>query len=395
MSLLEGIRVIDFTQAHAGSLATMILADFGAEIIKIERAGVGDLARYWAPMKEGNSGYYAYLNRGKKSISLNASAPEGHEILVKLLETADVVTENFKFGSMERMGLSYEKIKEINPNIIYASLNGFGQTGPLKKSIGLDLQLQAMSGMMDRTGFADGPPTKAGAALADQLSGTYMALGIILSLIHREKTSVGQKVDIAILDALVSVLEAFPVMYSLNGKVPPRMGNGEACFAPYDTFPVSDGYIAVGVATDRQWEKFCHALGLPELLAEEQYCTNLNRCAHYNTLRRELEQALAGRKKLETAELLQEAGVPCSVVQTVKEAMDTRQMKERMLLHMEDSVLGDITMPNTAIKLEKTAARIETGAPLLGEHTLQYLQQLGYSQKQLKELEANKIIQIQ
>ena len=171
MKPLTGVKIVDFTQAHAGSAATMLLSDFGAEVIKIERKGVGDLARYWEPIENGQSGYYVYLNRGKKSVSINASTPEGREILFRLIKEADVVCENFKYGSMERMGLSYETIKKVNPSIIYASLNGFGQYGIMKNAIGLDLQLQAMSGMMDRTGFAEGTPVKAGAALGDHVSG--------------------------------------------------------------------------------------------------------------------------------------------------------------------------------------------------------------------------------
>ena len=256
MKPLEGVKIVDFTQAHAGSLATMLLSDFGAEVMKIERPGVGDLARYWAPMKDGNSAYYTYLNRGKKSISVNASSPEGKEIIFGLIKDADVVCENFKYGSMERMGLSYEEIKKVNPEIIYASLNGFGQTGPMKKTIGLDLQLQAMSGLMDRTGFPDGPPTKAGPAMGDQLSGTYLAMAINLALVHKKKTGKGQKIDIAILDCLFSILEAAPMTYCLTGSVPERVGNSYPSISPYDTFRAADGYVSIGISTDRQWQKF-------------------------------------------------------------------------------------------------------------------------------------------
>ena len=232
MRPLEGIKVLDFTQAHAGSLATMILADFGAEVIKIERAGVGDLARYWAPFKGEDSAYYAYLNRGKKSISLNASSDEGKEIIKKLVSEVDVVCENFKYGSMKRLGLDYEEMKKINPSIIYAALNGFGQTGPFKEVIGLDLQLQSMSGLMDRTGFPDGPPTKVGAAMGDQFSGMYLAMAINLALIHKKKTGEGQLVDVAILDSLFSILEAAPMTKVLRGSVPPRVGNSYPSISP-------------------------------------------------------------------------------------------------------------------------------------------------------------------
>ncbi len=205
MKPFSGIRIIDFTQAHAGSLATMLLADMGAEVVKIERAGSGDLARYWAPFRGESSGYYAFLNRGKKSVSLDLSKPEGKQAVKALIAGADVVCENFKYGSMERMGLTYEEVRAIKPDVIYASLNGFGQTGPMRRNIGLDLHLQAMGGVMDATGFPDGDPVRVGVAFGDHLSGTYMAQAISLALLERTKTGRGQFIDISILDALFSL----------------------------------------------------------------------------------------------------------------------------------------------------------------------------------------------
>ena len=212
MGPLEGIKILDFTQAHAGSLATMLLADFGAEVIKIERAGVGDLARYWEPIKNDESGYFAFLNRNKKSISLDANSAEGKEIIFTLVKEVDVVCENFKYGSMERLGFAYETFKNINPKIIYASLNGFGQTGVMKNTIGLDLQLQAMSGIMAETGKDAGIPIKIGAALGDHISGIYMALAVNLALINMKKNGVGQRIDISILDSLCSIFEEHVIL---------------------------------------------------------------------------------------------------------------------------------------------------------------------------------------
>lgn len=324
MKPLTGVKVVDFTQAHAGSLCTMLLADFGAEVIKIERPGVGDLARYWSPFKNESSGYYAYLNRGKKSISINGGTEEGRKILLDLIKDADVVTENFKYGSMERMGLSYEKIKEVNPEIIYASLNGYGQTGPMKQTIGLDLQLQAGSGLMDRTGFADGAPTKAGPAMGDQLSGTYMATAIMLALIAKKKTGKGQKIDIAILDCLFSILEAAPITYCMTGSVPERVGNSYPSISPYDTFKAKDGYVAIGISTDSQWRKFCDALGMDDLKADERYMTNESRGDHYEDgLKQAIEKVTGTMSKFEIEEKLRNARLACGAVYTVSEAMET------------------------------------------------------------------------
>lgn len=395
MRPLEGVKVVDFTQAHAGSLATMILADFGAEVIKIERAGVGDLARYWAPMKDGNSAYYAYLNRGKKSISINASKEEGKEIIKKLVKEADVVCENFKYGSMERMGLNYEELKKINPSIIYASLNGFGQNGPNKKVIGLDLQLQAMSGLMDRTGFPDGPPTKVGAAMGDQLSGTYMAMAINLALVHKKRTGEGQQVDISILDSLFSILEAAPVTQCLRNYVPPRVGNSYPSISPYDALETNDGYVAVGISTDRQWQKFCEALDLGHLANDPRYISNEKRGENYETgLKQALEEVTKKMSKFEIEERLREARLACGAVYTVKEAMVTEHVAARnMLVDVEDKTLGKVTMPGIVINLEDTPGEIAHGAPLLGEHTEYYLTKLGHTPEQIKELCDKKIIE--
>lgn len=395
MKLLEGIKVVDFTQAHAGSLCTMLLADFGAEVIKVERPGVGDLARYWAPFKNDSSGYYAFLNRGKKSISVNGGTDEGRKILLDLIRDADIVTENFKYGSMERMGLSYDAIRAVNPEIIYASLNGYGQTGPMKKTIGLDLQLQAGSGLMDRTGFPDGAPTKAGPAVGDHLSGTYMATAIMLALINKKKTGKGQKIDIAILDCLFSILEAAPITYCMTGSVPPRVGNAYPSISPYDTFRTKDGYVAIGVSTDAQWLKFCDVLGMEDLKAKEEYKTNESRGDHYeNGLKQAIEAVTSQMSKFEIEDKLRAAKLACGAVYTVPEAMATQQIADReMLKTVYDEGIGEeIRIPGTVIKMSETPGGFTEGAPILGKHTREYLSKLGYTEEQLQDLAERKII---
>lgn len=397
MKLLEGIKIVDFTQAHAGSLCTMILADFGAEVIKIERPGVGDLARFWAPFKNDASGYYAYLNRNKNSISVDGSTEEGRKILLDLIKDADIVTENFKYGSMERMGLSYEKIKEVNPEIIYASLNGYGQTGPMKNKIGLDLQLQAGSGLMDRTGFPDGAPTKGGPAMGDQLSGTYMATAIMLALIEKQKTGKGQKVDIAIYDCLFSILEAAPITYCMFGKVPDRVGNSYPSISPYDTFKTKDGYVAIGISTDRQWQKFCDTLGMEDLKNNELYKTNESRGDHYEDgLRQAIEEVTTKMSKFEIEEKMWDAHLACGAVYTVSEAMKTEQVKARdMLVDVFDETIGEnVRIPGTIIKMSETPGGIEKGAPVIGRDTVRYLTGLGYTEEQVKKLAEEKIVQL-
>lgn len=396
MKPLQGVKIVDFTQAHAGSLATMILSDFGAEVIKIERAGVGDLARYWAPMKGGNSAYYAHLNRGKKSISLNACSPEGKEILFKLIQDADVICENFKYGSMDRMGLSYEEVKKINPSIIYASLNGFGQTGPMKENIGLDLQLQAMSGLMDRTGFPDGPPTKVGAAFGDHLSGTYMALAINLALVNKKKTGKGNRIDIAILDSLFSILEAAPVTYCLRGHVPERVGNSYPSISPYDSFKTNDGFVSIGISTDDQWFRLCDALGMDDLAKDERYMTNETRGDNYESgLKQAIEEVTGKMSKFEVENKLREYKLACGAVCTVEEAMKSEQVRQReMLVEIDDKAIGKIEIPGTVIKMYGTPGGFTESAPLIGEHTKYYLSKIGYSNTEIENLIEKKVVEI-
>lgn len=389
MRPLEGIKVIDFTQAHAGSLCTMLLADMGAEVVKIERVGSGDLARQWEPIREGDSGYYAYLNRGKKSIGLNTYTPEGRQIVEQLIRGADVLCENFKFGSMERMGLSYDVVKAWNPGIVYASLNGFGQTGPMKQTIGLDLQLQAMSGVMDATGYPDGAPVRVGAAFGDHLSGTYMALAVVIALREKRRTGQGQQVDIAILDALCSVMQE-----KLDGS--PRMGNGDGVHCPCDCYETRDGYLTVCARDDGQWQGLCAALGRPELGREAKYRTAEDRLARYEG---ELKPLLADGFRTMDSEaaqgLLREHGVECCVVRDFRHAMDSARVKERRLLaQVEDKAMGPIRIPDSAFLWSGFSTKVTGAAPLLGEHTAHYLKQLGYDDASLAGLRASGVIQM-
>lgn len=222
---LEGIRVLDLTQAYSGPFCTMNLADHGAEVIKIERPGSGDQTRGWGPMKNDYSGYYAYINRNKKGITLNLASEEGKKIFRELVKTADVVCENYKVGVLEKLGFSYDVLKEINPRIIYGSISGFGLEGPLASRPCYDIVAQAMSGMMSVTGFADGPPCKIGPSIADNYSGAYLCMGILMALYEREKTGVGRRLDVAMVDTLFSVMENFVVEYTIAGETPHRAGN--------------------------------------------------------------------------------------------------------------------------------------------------------------------------
>ena len=382
MKPFSGIRIVDFTQAHAGSLATMLLSDMGAEVIKIERAGSGDLARYWAPFRGENSGYYAFLNRGKKSVSLNLARPEGKQAVKKLIETADVVCENFKYGSMERMGLTYEALREIKPDLIYASLNGFGQTGPMKQNIGLDLHLQAMGGVMAATGFPDGDPVRVGVAFGDHLSGTYMAHAISLALMERAQTGRGQYIDIAILDALFSIQRQN--LAGNSGSIV-RRGNTSGKYAPCDCFPTRDGWFLLQVTRDEHWNALCAALHLTDLGARADLSDNAGRMAHSAELKDTLSRIFASHERAELEHVLQAAGVPCSAVNSVAEAM-AQSRSDGLLAEVEDRAMGQLRFPDSHFHIDTVDTRVKEAAPLRGEHTAFYLSQIGYSRDEIEAL---------
>lgn len=394
MKVLEDVTIIDFTQRHAGSVATTILADFGAKVIKVERPGHLDPAREWAPMQEGHSVYFTYLNRGKDSICVDYTTPEGKKVILDLVKTADVVCESLPVGEMERCGLGYESLKEVKPDLIYASLSAFGHTGPQKDKKADDLTLQAIGGMMDRTGFADGPATPVGCRVSNHISAIYLAAGVNLALIHREKTGQGQELDISELDCLFAMMETGPWVYNILGKVLPRTGNSYPSISPYDTLRAKDGFLSVGISTDNQWQKFCAALGMTDLAENELYKTNESRGDHYESgLKAELEAVTSTREKFEMETVLREAKLPCAAVYTVSDAMASEHIAVReMLVELEDDGAGKVTVPGTTVKLDKTPGRAERGAPLAGRDNRAILTGLGYSSEEVEALTAAGIV---
>ena len=260
---LEGIKVVDLTSALNGPFCTMMMADYGAEVLKIEPV-FGDQMRTWGPIDEesGESGFFAYVNRNKKGATLNLKTEKGKEMLMKLIKEADVLVENYKGGVTERLGIDYESVKKVNPNIIYASGSGFGQTSPLKHRPCYDIVAQAMGGMANLTGFPDTIPTKVGPSIADHVAGIYLYVGVATALVHRERTGEGQLVDVSMIDTIFSLLENSLVKYTMGGYIPERNGNIDPSIAPFDIFECKDGFVAIGVGNDRLFDKFCHTIGL-------------------------------------------------------------------------------------------------------------------------------------
>lgn len=383
---LEGIRVLDLTQAYSGPFCTMNLADHGAEVIKIETPEKGDQTRGWGPMENGYSGYYAYINRNKKGITLNLKTEEGKQIFTELLKTADVVCENYKVGVLERLGFSYEKMKEINPRIIYGSISGFGLTGDLAPRPAYDIVAQAMSGMMSVTGFPDGPPCKIGPSIGDNYTGAYLCMGILMALYEREKTGVGRRIDVAMMDTLFSVMENFVVEYTIAGKTPHRAGNQDPSIAPFDSFHAKDGDFVMGCGTDKMFAALCDAMAQAELPKDARFDTNLHRCENYGLLKPIIEAWTKTKTVKELEGIISSLKIPFGEILDIPQAAEHAQTRERNMLWdvFQPGMERNIRIPGTPIKIHGEQDCIQKAAPVLGEDNAAVYGMLGYSDDALQ-----------
>lgn len=378
MPPLTGLRVIDLTRVVAGPFCTMMLGDMGAEVLKIEEPTHGDDSRGWGPFIDGWSSFYLALNRSKKSVALDLKSAEGAAALRRLIESADVLIENFRPGSLRELGFGYEDVSTWNPRLIYCSIAGFGQTGPDAQLPGYDAVIQGEAGIMDMTGFPDGEPTRVGVAITDYLAGLYASQGILLAVIDRERTGLGQHVDIALFDAMLSVMRLPLSMLLATGQDPTRVGNGHLSIAPYEPFHARDGIIIVAVANPGLWTRFCAAIGRPELRDDPRFKTNTDRVAHRGVLKRELEEIFQAFSVDDLTARLRAANVPCGRVRSVREAMDHRQVEARnLLLTQPHPSLGIVQTLAPVVRLSRTPADPRTPPPALGEHTAEVLSRLG------------------
>lgn len=393
--ILDGIRVIDFTQGHTGSYGTMLLADFGAEIIKIEdhKTG-GDVMRSSFPKNEKGSAYHAYMNRGKRSVCADRHSQKGQEIIARLIETADVVCDSFPAGELERCDLDYDRMKERNPRIIYASQTGFGKTGPMNNTAGNDLTAEALCGLMQITGYPEDKPTAHGSRMADQFGGVFLAFAIISALMARETTGEGQKIDISSADCMFTALEDSVVEAAMSGKRFEREGNRSRSIAPYDTFEVKDGIVSTAVSTNGQWKKFCEAMDMEELLDDPRYATNESRGENYDTsLRKIIADKFKDMTKWEIEALLRPYNIPSGPGYTVPEAFDSEQLSARnMVVEVEDKALGTVKMPGFPIKISGVDDVPAGSAPLLGEDTEELLRAVGYDSGEIAAMAEEGII---
>jgi crotonobetainyl-CoA:carnitine CoA-transferase CaiB-like acyl-CoA transferase len=354
----------------------MMLGDMGAEVLKIEEPAHGDDSRGWGPYINGWSSFFLELNRSKKSVALDLKSEAGGEALRRLIASADVLIENFRPGSLAELGFDYAAAAAINRRLVYCSISGYGQTGPHAHLPGYDAVIQGEAGIMDMTGFPDGEPTRVGVAITDYLAGLYAMQGILLALIDREKSGRGQHVDIALFDAMLSVMRLPLGVLFATGTNPTRCGNDHLSIAPYETLRASDGYIIVAVANPRLWIRFCEAIGRPELRDDPRFTSNSNRVANRQALKHELETSFAALTVSELTERLQAQNVPCGRVRSLREALEHPQVKARdtVLAQQRPELLVETLAP--VVKLSRTPADVRLPPPALGEHTAEILKRL-------------------
>ena len=392
---LEGVRVLDLSRILSGPYATMTLADLGAEVIKVEDPRKGDDTRVWGPpFVEGESSYFLAINRSKLGVTLDFKKPRGRALLERLLARADVLVENFRPGALDRLGLGFEHLHARLPRLIYCSISGYGHTGPRRAEPGYDVIIQGESGVMSVTGSPDGPPTKMGVSIADITAGMYAVQGILAALYQREATGRGQKVDIALLDSMVSTLTYQAGIYFATGRTPRRMGNRHPSIVPYETFEASDGCFNLGTANQAQWETFCAAAGLPELLGDPRFATVALRVGNYEALRARLDAEFRKKPVAHWLLLLRGAGLPCGEVRTVPQALADPQLAARgMILELEHPKAGRIRQTGSPLKLSAAGGSRASAPPLRGQHNAEvYGRILGLPDSDLDQLAREEVI---
>jgi formyl-CoA transferase/CoA:oxalate CoA-transferase len=385
MKPLDDLVVVDLSRILSGPVCTMLLGDMGAHVVKVEPPPSGDDSRQWGPpFIDGISTYFLSVNRNKKSIGLNLKAAAGRQILWKLIEGADVLVENFRPGVLAKLGFDYESVAKKNPRIVYCSISGFGQTGPYRDRPGYDVIAQGESGMMDLTGYPDGPPAKLGASLADIVAGLYAMNGILLALLARHKTGKGQQVDISLLDGMVSTLTYQALIYLSTGRSPKRLGTRHPSIVPYECFQAKDGFVNIAVTNQKQWEHFCKVIGLPELEGDTRFDTMKARLGHYDELRAIIERVISKMTRAETIALMDGVGIPAGPINSVAEILEDPHIQAReMIVELTHPEYGPFRTLGIPIKLSDTQGAAGAAPPRFGEHNREVLSKLGYTEDEI------------
>lgn len=393
---LEGIRVVDLTRVIAGPFATAMLGDLGADILKIELPGRGDDGRYGYPLVEGVPVAFKALNRNKRGITLDVRKPRGAELLRRLARDADIVVENFSAGTMDKWGLGYSSLSEINPQLIYAALSGFGQTGPYKDRTSYDIIAQAIGGLMAITGSKDGPPIRGGGSLGDFIGGVFLTVGILAALHHRERSGEGQLVDISNMDAVASVTDNLATVLAMTGSIPARNGNRHPYTAPYDCYQAKDGYLVIGVGNSQLFRSLMTAMGREELGRDPRYKSPAARLERHDEVNELVADWVRARTVAEVMQALgpEGANVPCAPVMSVGGLLTDPQMQARhMVVELADTKLGKVPVMGSPFKLSKAEPEIRFLGPDLGQHNKEvYCGELGLTEAELVELTADGVV---
>jgi formyl-CoA transferase len=394
--LLQGVRILDLTRVLAGPYCTMMLGDMGADVIKVEAPGRGDDTRQWGPpfTESGMSAYFISANRNKRSITLNLKSEEGMKILKALVKISDVVVDNFRVGTLEKMGLSYDEMKALKPDIIYCTITGFGYSGPYAQKAGYDFIVQALSGLMSLTGPEDGRPQRVGVAIADLLTGIYACNAITAALFSRQQTGKGQRIDSSLFDSQVSTLSYVASNYLNSGVPPKRLGNAHPNIVPYQDFEASDGPVAFAAGNDLQWGNFCKAAGKAEWVEDERFATNPKRVENRAILIPMLDGLFAERNVQEWLTLCDEIGVPAAPINTIDQVFDDAQTLERDLIFETEIDGGEaVRMAGSALKFSENPTKLLRPPPQLGEHNDEVLTDLlGYKNDEIGKLMEKKVI---
>jgi CoA:oxalate CoA-transferase len=385
---LTGLKVLDFTRVLAGPYCTMMLADMGAEVVKVEAIETGDDSRQFGPYINGESAYFMSVNRNKKSMTMNLKKPESIALIKQMVGKVDVLVENFKPGTMEKLGIGYEVLREINPKLIYAAASGFGHTGPYSPRPAYDAVVQAMGGLMSITGPDGGEPTRVGTSIADITAGLFCAIGVLAAVCHLKDTGIGQKIDVAMLDCQLAILENAIARYMVTGVSPKPQGNRHPSIVPFETFDTADGVIMISVGNDNLWAKFCRAIGKEEYIDDERFDRNPKRFDNYKILRPLMAEVLMTKTTAQWQKIFDGIGVPNGPVNSIEMAVNDPQVIAReMIVEVDHPVAGMTKVPGIAIKMSETPGSIAAPAPVLGQHTGEILAGLlGKSQSEIAHL---------
>ncbi|MCY0906179.1 CaiB/BaiF CoA transferase family protein [Arthrobacter sp. H14-L1] len=392
---LGDLLVLDLTRILSGPFATMTLADLGADVIKIEQPGAGDDTRQWGPPFQGEeAAYFLAVNRNKRSLAVDLKSPEGLQIVLDLARRADIVVENFRPGTAARLGLGYDDLARENPGLVYASISGYGQTGPESDRAGYDAIAQARSGIMSVTGESGGPPVRVGVSSADLVAGMWATIGILAALHEKQRTGSGQWVDISLLDGSVSWLTYVSSGYFASGDIPQRYGSAHPTIAPYQAFGTADGFVMVAVGNDSLWRKYATAVGRSDLAADERFATNPSRVAQRQTLIPLLEQIMRERTTAEWVADLDAAGVPVGPIQTVDQALkDPQVLARNMVSELVHPTAGPMKVVGCPVRLTRTPPSVRTAPPLLGQDTDEVLAGLGFATERIQSLHLSGAVQ--